>query len=63
MLMNVVTFIVALVFSLIAAIVSGYALVQLHRNNQKARSTLVAGFGFWLAGIVISSILFGFFSL
>ena len=61
--MNTVTFIVALVFCLIAAILSGYALVQLHRNNQKARSTLVTGFGFWLFGIVIAAILFGFFSL
>ena len=61
--MNTVSFVVALVFCLIAAILSGYALVQLHRNNQKARSTLVTGFGFWLFGVVIAAILFVFFSL
>jgi predicted Co/Zn/Cd cation transporter (cation efflux family) len=61
--MNMVTFIVAFVFCLVAAIISGCALVQLHRNNQKARNTLVTGFGFWLLGIVLSAILFGFFSL
>lgn len=61
--MNVVTFIVAFVFCLLAAIFSGYALVQLHRNNQKARGTLVTGFGFWLLGIVLAAILFGCFSL
>ena len=61
--MNTVTFIVALVFCLTAAIVSGYSLVQLHNNSQKARNTLVIGFGCWLSGIVLAAILFGFFSL
>jgi hypothetical protein len=61
--MNIVTFIVALVFCLLAAIFAGYSLVQIHRNNQKARGTLATGFGFWLSGIVVAAILFGFFSL
>lgn len=61
--MNLVTFIVTLIFCLIAAIISGYALVQIHKNNQKARCTFTIGFGFWLSGIIIAAILFGFFSL
>ncbi|MFC2058564.1 hypothetical protein ACFLTS_02835 [Chloroflexota bacterium] len=61
--MHIVTFIVAIVFCVAAAVVSGYALVRLARNDTKARGTLEAGFGLWLFGIVISAILFGFFSL
>ena len=61
--MNVVTFTVALVFCLIAAILSGYALAQLHQKNPKAPNTLITGFSLWLFSIVLSAILFGFFSL
>jgi hypothetical protein len=61
--MNTVTFIVALVFSLAAAVVSVIALIQISRNRAWARNTLVTGFGLWLFGIVVAAILFGFFSL
>jgi len=61
--MHTVTFIVALIFFLIAAIISGFALVQISKNEARARNTLTTGFSFWLFGIVIAAILFGFFSL
>ncbi len=61
--MNTVSFIVVLICGLIGAIVSICALVQLRGNNPKARGTLVTGFGFWLLGIVLAAVLFGFFSL
>jgi len=61
--MHTVTFIVALIFFLIAAIISGFALVQISKNKARARSTLTTGFSFWLFGIVLAAILFGFFSL
>jgi uncharacterized protein YacL len=61
--MHTVTFIVALVFFLIAGIISGFALAQMSRNEARARNTLTTGFSFWLFGIVLAAILFGFFSL
>lgn len=61
--MHTVTFIVVLVFSLIAAIIAGIGMARLSRNDARARNTLTTGFGFWLGGIVLAAILFGFFSL
>jgi len=61
--MHTVTFIVALIFFLTAAIISGYAIAQISRNEARARNTLTTGFSFWLFGIVLTAILFGFFSL
>lgn len=61
--MHTVTFIVALIFFLTAAIIFGLALVKVGRNEAGARNTLVTGFSFWLLGIVIAAVLFGFFSL
>jgi len=61
--MHTVTFIVALIFFLTAAIITGFALAQISRDEAKARNTLTTGFSFWLFGIVLSAILFGFFSL
>ena len=61
--MHTVTFIVALVFFLTAAIISGFALAQISRNEAKARNTLTTGFSFCLFGIVLAAILFGVFSL
>ena len=61
--MHIVTFIVALIFCVAAAVLSGYALVRLARNDKRARGILETGFGLWLFGIVLSAILFGFFSL
>jgi hypothetical protein len=61
--MHIVTFIVALIFFLAAAIISGFALAQISRNEARARNTLTTGFSLWLLGIVLAAILFGFFSL
>ena len=61
--MHTVTFIVALVFFLTAAIITGFALAQISKNEARARNTLTTGFSFWLFGIVLAAILFGFFSL
>ena len=61
--MHTVTFIIALIFFLTAAIIAGYALAQISRNEARARNTFTTGFSFWLFGIVLSAILFGFFSL
>ena len=57
------TFIITLVFFLTAAVISGFAMAQLSKNDARARNTLTMGFGFWLLGIVLAAILFGFFSL
>jgi hypothetical protein len=61
--MHTVTFIVALVFFLTAAIITGFALAQISKNEAGARNTLTTGFSLWLFGIVLAAILFGFFSL
>ena len=61
--MHTVTFIFALVFFLSAAIVSGFALAQISRNEAGARNTLTTGFSLWLFGIVVAAVLFGVFSL
>ena len=61
--MHFVTFIVALVFCLIAASLLGYGLVQLHRDNGRARGLISSGFMVWLLGILVSAIIFGVFSL
>jgi ABC-type polysaccharide transport system permease subunit len=61
--MHIVTFVVALIFCLPAAIIFSYGLAQLAKNKPQARNTLVTGFGLWLSGIVLAAILFVFFSL
>ena len=61
--MHFVTFIVAIVFCLIAAGLLGYGLVQLHRDNRRARGLISSGFMVWLLGILVSAIIFGVFSL
>ncbi len=61
--MHTVTFIVALIFFVIAAAVFGYALAQLYRGDLRARNTMMTGFGIGLFGVVVAAILFGFFSL
>ena len=61
--MHIVTFVVALIFFLIAATFFGYGLVQLFHQNQRARGTIGTGFITGLLGVVIAAILFGFFSL
>ena len=61
--MYIVTFIVSLIILIIAAVVFAYGLVQLHKNNGKARATMGTGFIIALAGIVVAAIISGAFSI
>ena len=62
--MHYVTLIVALVFILIAIILFGYGLVRLYQGkNDKSRGLISTGFMVGLWGVVISAIIYGFFSL
>ena len=61
--MHFVSFIVALVFILVAACLFGRGLVKLYQGNEKCRSLISSGFMVGVWGIVIATILFGFFSL
>ena len=61
--MYLLTFIVALVFFLAAAIIFLYGLMQLHHDDRRARSTISSGFMVGLAGVVIAAIIFGVFNL
>jgi len=61
--MHFVSFIVALVFILVAACLFGRGLVRLHQGNEKSRGLIVSGFMVGVWGIFITAILFGCFSL
>jgi len=61
--MHFVSFIVVLVFILIAACLFGRGLVRLHQGNEKSRGLIASGFMVGVWGIVVAAILFGFFSL
>jgi len=61
--MHFVTFIVAFVFVLVAAILFGRGLVKLYQGNEQARSLISSGFMVGLLGVVIAAIIFGVFSL
>ena len=61
--MYFVSFIVALVFMVIAACLFGRGLVKLYRDNRKARGLIATGYMFGLLGIVTSAIIFGFFNI
>jgi hypothetical protein len=61
--MHFVTFIVAFVFILAAAILFGTGLVKLYEKNARARDLISSGFMVGLLGVVIAAIIFGFFSL
>jgi hypothetical protein len=61
--MYIVTFIVTLIILIIAALVFGYGLIQLKKNNGRARTTMTTGFIIALAGIIIAAILSGAFSI
>jgi len=60
--MHFVSFIVALVFIIIAACIFGRGLVRLYQGSEKSRSLIASGFMVGVWGIVIAAILFGFFS-
>ena len=61
--MHFVTFIVAFVFILAAAILFGRGLVKLYQGNEQSRSLISSGFMVGLSGVVIAAIIFGFFSI
>jgi hypothetical protein len=61
--MHFITFIVAFVFILAAAILFGRGLVKLYQGNEQSRSLISSGFTVGLLGVVIAAIIFGFFSL
>jgi hypothetical protein len=61
--MHFVSFIVALVFILVAACLFGRGLVKLYQGKEKSRSLISSGFMVGVWGIVVAVILFGFFSL
>lgn len=61
--MYFVSFIVVLVFILVAASLFGRGLVRLYQKNERARGLISSGFMVGLLGVIISAIIFGFFSL
>jgi Na+/H+ antiporter NhaC len=61
--MNFVSFIVALVLSIIAACLFGRGLVLLNEGNQKASGLISSSFLVGLLVIIIPAILFGFYNL
>lgn len=60
--MHFVSFIVTFVFILVAAILFGRGLVRLHQDNDKARGLISSGFMVGILGVIIATILFGFFN-
>jgi hypothetical protein len=61
--MHFVTFIVAFVFILAAAILFGRGLVKMYQGNGQSRGLISSGFMVGLLGVLISAIIFGVFSL
>jgi hypothetical protein len=61
--MHFVTFIVAFVFILIAAILFGRGLVKMYQGNGQSRGLISSGFMIGLLGVLIAAIIFGVFSL
>jgi FtsH-binding integral membrane protein len=61
--MHIVTFLVAALFIIIAAILFGLGLVRLYRDNDKARGLISSGFMVGLLGVVVAVVIFGFFNL
>jgi Na+(H+)/acetate symporter ActP len=61
--MYFVTFIVALVFIVVAASLFGRGLVSIYQKNERARGLISSGFMVGLLGVIISAIIFGFFSI
>ena len=61
--MHFVSFIVAFVFILVAAILSVNGLVKLHQGSEKARGLIRSGLMVSILGILASVIIFGFFTV
>ena len=61
--MHFVTFIVAFIFILAAAILFGRGLVRLYQGNGQSRGLISSGLMVGLLGVLIAAIVFGFFNL
>jgi FtsH-binding integral membrane protein len=62
--MHLTTFIVALVFFLVAALLFGRGLVRIYqKNSEQARGLIGSGFMVGLLGVVIAAIIFNVFNL
>ena len=61
--MHLVSFIVALVFMVVAACLFGRGLVRLYQGSEQSRGLIASGFMVGVGGIAIAALLFGFFSL
>ena len=61
--MHVVSFIVAFLFILVAAFIFGRGLVRLYQDSPRAQGLISSGFMVGVLGVLIATIIFGFFSL
>jgi hypothetical protein len=61
--MYFVSFILALVFILVAASLFGRGLVRIYQGNKRARGLISSGFMVGLLGVITTAIIFGVFSL
>jgi hypothetical protein len=60
--MPTLTFLVSLPLFLISAGIFGYALVQVRRDNPRARDTMTIGVEVGFLAVVVAAIVFSFFS-
>ena len=61
--MFIVTFIVALVFTIAAAIIFCRGLIMQYNNDHRAQSTMRNGYLIWIFGILAACVIFVFFSI
>ncbi len=61
--MFIVTFIVALLFFLVAAITFGKGLVNMYGGKQNATDIMTTGFTIGVGGVVVTAIIFVIFSI
>lgn len=61
--MHFVTFIVAFVFILAAAVLFGRGLVKLYQGSEQSRGLISSGFMVGLLGVLIAAVVFGVFSM
>jgi len=54
---------VLFILAFTAAVLFGYGLVKLYRENGRARDLISSGFMVGLLGVVIAAVIFGFFNL
>ena len=61
--MYFVSFIVAIILLIIAAILFGRGLVRLYQGNRRARGLISSGFMVGLLGVIAAAVIFGFFTI